>query len=185
MFRVGSVSVHGRYAKALFSVAMQERCIEEVLHDLMDVKGVLFYPNLQQVLFSPLFSFEEKTEIVGRIVGKPFKSIVMTSFLNLLGQEKRWDIFMSFFEDFRQLVDDLKQIKRVFVTSASPLDSLEKDETKRFLKQWFKKEVDVQFATDPNLLGGYMMEYDGMRMDLSVRRYLNDVASEMKGTALR
>lgn len=60
------------------------------------------------------------------------------------------------------------------------------DETRSYIEQGFRRllgECECEFATDPDLIGGFTAACDGRFWDMSIRTQLKRLTEHMEGDA--
>ena len=77
-------------------------------------------------------------------------------------------------EEFIQEYKKLKHITTVRVTTATPLSESAKKaiQTRLVVSNKTSDNVDLQTAIDPDLIGGYVLEFDGNVYDASIKHKL-------------
>ena len=83
--------------------------------------------------------------------------------------------FSDCVSDYRKLLMASKRITRVKVTSARELTEAEKARLINKLEKTTASTVQAEYFTDPAILGGVILEYDGRVMDGSLIHRLQEV----------
>lgn len=166
-----SIRVARRYARALFDVAVQQNCLEEVQQDLEDILQLwLNFPDLQKVMMGPV-PLHRKRQIWRDILGDKRGSLAL-DFILLLTEKRRLDTLPSIREELQRLVDDYKGILRAYVETAVPLDLDLEEALVRRLSFITGKQVQIILKENPDLIGGIIVRLEDRIYDGSVKGYL-------------
>lgn len=99
------------------------------------------------------------------------------AFIGQLVKKNRVKFLPDIAEAFSRLVDQSKGTQKVFVSSAIALSSAEQDRIKARLRDTLKRDVDVQFETDPRHLAGIQIHIGSTVVDSTVRGRLRALQS--------
>lgn len=180
----GSVqaSLGGRYALALFELAEQNRSIDQVEQSLAGVREALDQsPELRALISSPVIGRGPATKAVLAAADQLGVDPTTKSFLGVLAENRRLGQLPQIMRAFRLLAARHRGEVTAEVTSAHPLGPDQVTELKHQLRQRLGREVSVDLAVDPDLLGGLVVRIGSQMIDSSIRTRLNALASAMKG----
>jgi F-type H+-transporting ATPase subunit delta len=170
-------AVARRYAQALFELLDQAH-IEATRGTLDGLAGaVKDSAPLRHVVASPAFGVDEKISVLtelGERLGCPPTG---KAFISQLVKKNRVKFLPDIAEAFSRLVDQSKGTQKVFVSSAIALSSAEQDRIKARLRDTLKRDVDVQFETDPRHLAGIQIHIGSTVVDSTVRGRLRALQS--------
>ena len=171
-----------RYASALFQL-LDQSGIEPARSALGALQqGLEDTPALKHVLASPVFNFEEKQAVLNELSQRMQAPPVMRDFLTQLLKKNRAILLPEIAEAFAELADQQKGIQQVWVGSAKPLDSAEKEQIKHALTQTLHHGVEVAFEVDPQLIAGLKMKIGSRVFDNTVLGRLTSMHDQlMKG----
>jgi len=163
------------YAEALFALALEKDATQEYMLCL-DTLSECFkeYPEFYQLLASPALPFEDRRDAFLAVYESSLPEYVC-SFVLLLCQKGRMSEFSDCVSDYRKLLMASKRITRVKVTSARELTEAEKARLINKLEKTTASTVQAEYFTDPAILGGVILEYDGRVMDGSLIHRLQEV----------
>ncbi len=175
-------SLGGRYALALFELAAQAKSIDGVEQSLASVRDALDQSaDFRELTTSPLVQRGAAVKAVLATADGLGVDPTTRSFLGVLAENRRLAALPDIIRAFRQLAARHRGEATAEVTSAHPLDQGQVDELKQQLRLRLGREVSVDLAVDPGLLGGLVVRIGSQMIDSSIRTRLNALASAMKG----
>lgn len=166
-----------RYATALFKVAA-ERNDSERLYTMMQNVAAAFAGDaeLQRVVANPFVSDKDKISLLTVAAGAESTDATYDDFLRLLSRNKRLDIMGAIARDYCLLYRRARNIRRVIVTSAAPLDDKSLDRLKKLIEDHLAgATMEFSSQVDPGLIGGFTVTVDNERLDASVRNELKQL----------
>ena len=174
-------SIARRYAKALFSLAVEQGRIEPWSDALLALaKAVEDSAELRSLLSNPAFPRDARAAIVTRLAAELKLDAAPASLLQLLGERNRLAGLPAIAAAFRELADAELGRLRARVTSAVPLDDASAAAIAEKLSAATKKQVLVERAVDPAILGGVVTQVGSTVYDGSLRTQLEDLRSTLK-----
>lgn len=146
--------VAGRYAKALYSAAVDEgitlqveeqlKLVVEVLHNDVEVKRFILAPRISQ---------SDKLNVLrGTLQGKVSEAVLNT--VQLLVERGRTDIFEELLAKYIKIEGDALGIGYATVYSAYSLNQAEQDSVAAEFSQLTGRKIRVTNVVDRSLLGG-------------------------------
>ena len=176
-----SGSIARRYAKALFSLAVEKGRVEAWSESLLALgKALEAAPELRDVLQNPAYAREQKRAIVQKLAEAVKLDAEPANLLYLLGDRNRLDALSAIVGAFRELADLELGRLRARVTSAVPLDDAAAAAIAEKLSAATKKQVLVERAVDPAILGGVVAQVGSLVYDGSLRTQLEDLRQTLK-----
>ena len=173
--------VSGRYATALFELARDERCIDDVKADLDGFEGMLREnPDLMRLVRSPVFSADEQLRALTAVLGQTGISGVSANFLKVLTANRRLFAVADVIRAFTALVAKFKGEATADVTVAETLSDRNLDTLKTALKSVTGKDVTLNVKVDPSIIGGLVVKLGSRMVDSSLRTKLNSIKHAMK-----
>jgi F-type H+-transporting ATPase subunit delta len=171
----------GRYAIALFDLAVEEDRIDEVEDALDRIDALLTEsPDFARLVRSPVFSAEEQARSLKAIAAHTQIAGLTANFLQLLVKNRRLFALRDIIAGFRRLLADHRGEVTAEVTSAIPLSEAQTDELKATLKAKTGKAVTLKVTVDPAILGGLIVKIGSRMVDTSIRTKLNALKYAMK-----
>jgi len=179
MTRVGSV-----YAQALYDLAREEGLSVQILNELK-VLGEVFSqnPDYMRLLSTPNLSKDERCQILDEGFSGRVQPYVL-NFLKILTEKGYMRHFGDCCEAYRQLYNEENGILPVKAVTAVALTPEQAEKLTAKLNGITGKNVELNNVVDPGCIGGVMLDYDGKRVDDTVRHRLDSVRSLLKNTML-
>ena len=167
------------YGTALFMLACEENCQKQYAEALGRIRAA-FEENPQYLgmLSSPSISLSERLDAIGAAFAAVVPAHVL-SYLKLLCERGRMSCLMESIEEYMTLLDASEHVVQVKVISAVELTEEEKAKLVAKLEQSEHAKVWAEYAVDPSLLGGLIVEADGKIMDGSLRHRLYKIKEVM------
>jgi F-type H+-transporting ATPase subunit delta len=174
-------SIARRYAKALFSLAVEKQCVDAWSESLQGVSRSLSgAPELQDVLQNPAYDREQRKAVVGKLAEAMKLDAEPSNLLFLLGERNRLAYVPAIATAFGELADEALGRLRAKVTSAVPLDDDAVRAIAEKLSAFTKKQVLVERAVDPAIIGGVVTQVGSQVYDGSLRTQLEDLRQTLK-----
>lgn len=165
-----------RYGKSLLELAQDQNVLEDVVNDINLFRDSLKSRDFVNLLDSPIVKADMKIKIFNAIFEGKLSDLT-TRYLRLIIQKGREDMLPQIAEAFVELYDRLKKVTRVDVTVAKDVsDDQLNDIRERLAKSDATQEnIELNVKVDPELLGGFILEFEGKKYDESVRSKLSDL----------
>ncbi len=165
-----------RYAKSLIDLAQEQNKLDVIKADMDTLRGMAANRDFLLLLRSPVVSVQKKMAVINALL--PGKVDEMTlSFVRLMVNKGREaalpEIAVAYLDQFKEI----RHISTVKVTSAVPLSQAALDEIKANLVKSgvTESKIDLHTSIDPELIGGYILEFEGRIYDASVASQLADM----------
>jgi F-type H+-transporting ATPase subunit delta len=171
----------GRYATALFELALESNAIDAVRGDLDRFDGLISEsPDLERLVRSPVFSAEEQTRALGAVLSQAEIGGLAAKFLKLVASNRRLFAVRDMIKAFRALVARHKGEVTAEVMVADALTAERLGEIKAALNAVTGKDVQVDVKIDPAIIGGLVVKLGSRMVDSSLRTRLNALKHAMK-----
>jgi len=162
-------SVARRYAKALFEL-LDAKSIEPTRAGLTELGRILSgTASLKHVLVSPVFSLNEKREVLSALSRRLKCPPIVDRFLAQLVKKNRAGFLLEIADAFTALVDQAKGTQQVAITSAATLNAAQQMDLRTRLRTLLGRDVDLTFQTEPSLLSGLRIRIGSTVFDSTVR----------------
>ena len=171
----------GRYATALFELALEANAVEAVKADLDRFDALVAESaDLNRLVRSPVFSAEEQVQALSVVLDRVGISGLAANFFRLVAANRRLFAVHDMIKAFRALVAQHKGEATAAVTVAEPLKDQHVDALRAALKSVTGKDVDLDIKIDPAILGGLVVKLGSRMVDSSLRTKLNGIKHAMK-----
>lgn len=179
-----SQSVSGvaeRYASSLFALALEEGSVAEVAGALDKFQGMIDgSEDLQRLIKSPVFSADEQLAAVSAILEKAGISGIAGNFLKVAASNRRLFAVPGMVRAFREIYARHRGEVSAEVTAARALTAEQETELKAALKGVTGKDVTINVAVDPAILGGLIVKLGSRQIDTSLRTKLSTLKLSLK-----
>jgi F-type H+-transporting ATPase subunit delta len=172
----------GRYATALFELALENKAVDKVKKDLEQFDELVENnPNLLRLVRSPVFGADEQLKALGAILDKASIKGVAANFLRVITTNRRLFAVRDMIRGYRALVARHKGEVTAQITVANKLTEKNLDALKSALKSVTgSKNVDLDVKIDPAIIGGIVVKLGSRMIDSSLRTKLNAIKFAMK-----
>jgi F-type H+-transporting ATPase subunit delta len=171
----------GRYATALFELALEEHAIDAVKSDLDRFDGLIAEStDLQRLVRSPVFTADVQTKALSAVLDKAGIGGLSARFLQVVSSNRRLFAAQDMIRGFRKLVAQLKGETQATITVAEKPTEAHLAAIKDALKAVTKKDVQVDVKVDPSIIGGLIVKLGSRMVDTSLRTKLNAIKHAMK-----
>jgi len=171
----------GRYATALFELALEANAVEVVQADLDRFDALVAEStDLTRLVRSPVFSAEEQLQALSAVLDRAGISGLAANFLKLAASNRRLFAVRDMISAFRTLVAQHKGEVTAEVTVAEPLKDQHVDALRAALKSVTGKDVDLDIKIDPAIIGGLVVKLGSRMVDSSLRTKLDGIRHAMK-----
>ncbi len=177
---VRAQQIAGVYAKAFLGAAETSGATGDRVAEIEALVSEVFekFPQFETLLSASLIKHEEKLGILDRVLGGKVSPLLL-DFLKVLSQHGRLDVLRAIAREARSQYDALRGKVRVRVTTASELPPAESQKLIPALSQLLSGEPEVQWAVDPELIGGVVLRIGDTVYDGSVARQLEKMREQM------
>ena len=172
----------GRYARALFELALDGKIVDAVKADLEKFDAMISQSaDLHRLVRSPVFGAGEQARALAAVLAKAGIEGLAANFLVFVASNRRLFAVRDMLRDFRALVARWKGEVRAEVTVAEPLSDARLEEIKATLKSITGgKAIDLNVKIDPAIIGGLTVKLGSRMVDSSLRTKLNTIKNAMK-----
>jgi F-type H+-transporting ATPase subunit delta len=162
------------YARAVFSVALEQKTIDDVGAEL---DALLVFAREEKEFFdfldSPYFGEESKKNFVQRVFAGRFSPLT-TNFLFVVIKNSRARYLPFIVSKYSQLWFDNYGICPVVVTVSEEISDERKRSIQQQISDAIRKNVELRVVIDPSIIGGIIIRYGDNLIDNSVRNRLTN-----------
>ena len=173
--------VAGRYATALFELALESNAIDTVRADLAKFQALLVEsPDLSRLVRSPVFTADVQEKALSAVLQSAGIGGIAANFLKVVAGNRRLFAVGEIIKGFSALVARHKGEVSAEVTVAEPLSDARLAEVKEALNAVTGKDVKVDVKVDPSIIGGLVVKLGSRMVDSSLRTKLYALKHAMK-----
>lgn len=171
--------VASRYAKSLIELAQEQGKLERVLEDVNSFKSVLQNRDLHLFIKSPIIHVDKKTKVMEKIFAGKYDVLTM-AFIRILIAKGREEYLPEIADEFVHQYKVLKHISTVRVITATALSEASIKNIHDQLQKSDATDLKVEIVTEvrPDLIGGFIIQFDDKVYDASVAHKLEQLKKE-------
>ena len=175
---IGVISV--RYARALLKSAADQKLEEQVYQEMMTIaKSYLEVPQLRHTIDNPMLSKDKKEGLLLAAAGeKPCQ--LTKNFIRLVLKEDRENVLQFMANSYITLYRKQKNVIRGKLTTAARVSAQTEQKMRQMVESKTNGTVEFETEVNPDIIGGFILEYDTFRMDASVKTKLNNILNTLK-----
>ena len=176
-----NLTVARRYSKALLLIGKEDDKTETYREELDGFARLIEREKeLEQAICNPLYDVADRKKVLVSILEKLNLSKVMTSFLILLFDKKRFGFLSNVNEFYQVLADELQGIARANLVSATELSSETVEKIRTTLSNMTGKDIVLNVEQDLGLIGGIVSRIGDLVLDGSIRTQLFNMRESLK-----
>lgn len=158
-----------RYAKAFVSDNIDPAAFEALAEEIGGFAHAFESDvHIKDFFLNPLYAKKMKTTVLRAVIDKLGFSDLSYSLLEILVKKERFGILGTLAEEMRDYADQFNDRVRVHVTTAVEPSKQELKVISDGLKAFFKKDTVVHRDIDPAIIGGFIIEGEDTKIDMSV-----------------
>ncbi len=172
--------IASRYAKSLIDLAVEQDRLERILEDIKSFKKATDNREFYLLLKSPIINVTKKQQIFNALFEGKFDTIT-AAFLRIILNKGREAHLPEIADSFIEQYKIIKKISTVRLTTAATLSA----ETVSRIKQKLAasavtkgQHIDLVTKVDPEIIGGFVIEFDDKLYDSSVTHQLDLLRKE-------
>ncbi|RME93746.1 MAG: ATP synthase F1 subunit delta [Bacteroidetes bacterium] len=173
--------IASRYAKSLLELSQEQNKLERIVEDIKSFQQATQNRDLYLLLKSPIVKADKKMSVLEAIFGDKYDELTL-AFFRILVQKGREPLLSEIAAEFLAQYKDLKHITTVKLTTARPLREASLQALKKKLEADERIEtVELETATDADLIGGFVLEMGDRIYDASVQHKLESLKRQFTG----
>ena len=175
---IGVISV--RYARALLKSASDAKIEDAVYAEMQQLaKSYVEVPQLRFTIDNPMLSKDKKEALLTTAVGtKP--SELTKAFIQLVLKEDRENVMQFIANSYVTLYRHQKNVIRGRLITAAAVSTATEQKMRQMVESKTNGTVEFETEVNPDIIGGFILEYDTYRMDASVKTKLNSILTTLK-----
>ena len=167
-----------RYAKAVFSLANDSNISSNVYKDMM------FYidfskidSSFSEMLASSVINLKSKQDIILSLNTQICN--LSKDLIGLLITNKRLSIFVDVANSYKSLYEQSNNMTKAIVITALPITEDIKESALNKINSISNKTVEIHNIIDKNILGGFILRYEGKEYNASLSNKLKKIKKEL------
>ncbi len=175
---LGLISV--RYARALLKAGIEEKLDGNVYQEMLTLSdSYINVPELKFTIDNPMLSKADKEQLFLTATGGNPCELTKRLF-KLVLKEERESVMQFIANSYITLYRKQKNLIRAKLLTATTVSPSIEQKLRNLVESKTSGTVEFETKTNPDLIGGFVLEYDTYRLDLSVRSMLNSILSKLK-----
>ncbi len=168
-----------QYSEALFNVAVESQSETEVKDSLINVcNAIRNSAEFRSFLLSRRVSNTDKAKVAKEIFGNSCHEIV-SEFIAVCKRENLVKVIPLLSKHYSLMLSDKKNIVNVTADVTIDLSEDRKAELKKLLDQSLKKNTEISFKVNPDLIGGIRLRVGNELVDASIGNHLRNMRQKM------
>ncbi len=175
---LGVISV--RYARALLKSATDMKQEDAVYKEMQVLlQSYLQVPALRSTIDNPMLGKDKKEALLQVACGGELTDLTLR-FLKLVLKEDRETTLQFMAASYVTLYRQQKNVTRGKLVTAVAVSPETENKMKAMVEGKTHGTVEFNTEVDPDIIGGFVLEYDTFRMDASVKTKLNTILNQLK-----
>ena len=175
---IGVISV--RYARALLKSATDAKIEQQVYAEMQLIaKSYIEVPQLRATIDNPMLSKDKKLALLLTAAGRE-PSDLMKAFISLVLKEDRESVMQFIANSYVTLYRQQKNVIRGRLITAAAVSPETEQKMRQMVESKTNGTVEFESQVNPDIIGGFILEYDTYRMDASVKTKLNSILNTLK-----
>jgi len=169
-----------RYSLALFELAQETNCIEEVEeHSNSIIKLINSNEEFNSLIKNPTNKKEDQLNVINGL-SEHFKlNSLLTKFINFLILKRRFFYVEKILKNFIETCSKKRGEIKAKLTAAKNLNEIEINNIKEELNKNFGSKIKLNYKHDPSLIGGLILQVGSIMVDTSIKNKLQKIANRM------
>ena len=174
---IGVISV--RYARALLKSATEAKIEDAVYTEMQQLaKSYVEVPQLRFTIDNPMLSKDKKEALLLTAVGEKPSDLTKT-FIKLVLKEDRERVMQFIANSYVTLYRQQKNVIRGRLITAAAVSPATEQKMRQMVEGKTNGTVEFESEVDPDIIGGFILEYDTYRIDASVKTKLNSILTQL------
>lgn len=176
---IGVISV--RYARALLKSATEAQLDEQVYGEMQTLaQSYIRVPELRFTIDNPMLAKSRKAELLLSACGGKGVSQLTSRFIALVLKEGREKVMQFMANSYVTLYRKQKNITCGRLITATAVSPATEEKMRQMVERKTQGTVEFQTEVNPELIGGFVLEYGTYRMDASVQSQLRNILTQLK-----
>ena len=177
-----ALGLSGRYATALFDLAVEAKSLDAVAASLATLRSALGESaDLKTLTTSPMVTRTGAAAGIKGVAASLKLDGLTTNFLGVLAHNRRLAALPAIIRDFNALAAARRGEITAQVTSAHALSAAQQKALSAKLKAGLGRDVALDITVDPAILGGLVVRVGSRMIDSSLKTRLDSLGQALKG----
>lgn len=163
-----------QYAEALFSLALEEKQVDDVLSSF-EAFIEAQTDDVTKFLNHPKVSKQNKKDVVGNVI----TNSLFKNFVFVLIDNSRIDYLNECLSEFKVINDNQNKVMNAVVYSKELLPISDLNKLKNNLGMKHNRKVNIENIVDPSIIGGLRIEYEGHILDETINNHLQTLKNNL------
>ena len=163
-----------QYAEALFSLALEEKQVDDVLSSF-EAFIEAQTDDITKFLNHPKVSKQNKKDVVGNVI----TNSLFKNFVFVLIDNSRIDYLNECLSEFKAINDNQNKVMNAVVYSKELLPISDLNKLKNNLGMKHNRKVKIENIVDPSIIGGLRIEYEGHILDETINNHLQTLKNNL------
>ncbi|MDD5190917.1 MAG: F0F1 ATP synthase subunit delta [Dehalococcoidales bacterium] len=172
----------GRYAKAIFRLALENKELNRWQSDIHKVNSILSDAALLTYLNDPQVKWDDKAKMLTQRLGEIHP--VLNKLVSVLTAKGKLALVGDIADEYQRLVDNYRGIEgaeTAEVVTAIPLDNEYQLKLAQRITEMVGKPVILKLVVDPAIIGGLIIKVGDKLIDGSIRNKLASLRKDLGG----
>lgn len=179
MSRIGEV-----YAKGLYSLAAEEGLCKTILEEMALLEqSFSAEPMFLRLLSAPNVAVQERCQVLDDSFRGKLQPYLL-NFLKILTEKGYIRHYSDCYKAYRSQYNEDNGILPVRAVTAVALDDAQLEKLTAKMQALTGKTVELENMVDPQVMGGVRLDYDGKRVDGTVKNRLDAIRELLNKTVI-
>ena len=167
-----------RYSKALINFSETKKASKKVYEEMKVISKIFSQNKIALNLFSnPVISISKKKNLIFKFLKNTSQETV--KLIDLLEKNKRLYMISDISINYINLYKSKKGISNAKITTAVKLSKKLEIKIIEKLKNIHKGEIKILNIIDPKIIGGFIINFNGLQYDASVKNQFKLLKSQI------
>lgn len=173
------IRIASRYAKSLIDLAEERGDLDTVLEDIKSFQKAAENRDLYLLMKSPIINVTKKQQVFSAIFDGKFSELTL-AFFKIILNKGREAYLPEIADEFIVQYKKLKHISSVKLITATALtaETVSKIKQKLVSSDATDDHVELETEVNPDLLGGFVLQFGDRLYDASVSHKLDQLRKE-------
>lgn len=172
---VNSGHIPIRYAKALYKFVDHTDVQLNLYHEVRTaLKNMAQYTAFRKLMVNPIYKSNEKKALISRAFGLQM-SDELSRFVDLIIENKRESVLPEILIRYVNYYRERNNILSSKLFTSVPVNKKSYERLFAMVQGITSAQIEMEAIVDPSMIGGFILEVDGMRWDASVANELGKI----------